>query len=177
VFFLDVHVCTMCILSISRGQKKVSDPWDWNDRWFGATMWVLGIELGSSVRATSALNHDPTLPKALLLSTVAQVGLCSLSGHLASASLLCFWTKSFATLPFMVLPQVFDYDIWKYLVQIETTGDKTVFPVSVYIMNSFFNSKDSLFVCLFVCFHLFSSMARAHKIYFLNKFLSVNCSS
>lgn len=55
-----MYVCAplMC-LDILGGQArvKVLDPLELEDRWLWATVWVLILELLSSARANSALNH------------------------------------------------------------------------------------------------------------------------
>jgi hypothetical protein len=44
------------MLDVLRDQMKLLDPWYWNYRQLLASIWVLGIEPGSFVRAASAFN-------------------------------------------------------------------------------------------------------------------------
>lgn len=54
-------MCTTCLPSALRGQKKASDPQNWSYRWLCTTRWVLRTEPRSS-KATCILNHQATLP-------------------------------------------------------------------------------------------------------------------
>jgi hypothetical protein len=46
----------MCTVP-SEGRRGPWIPWNMSYRWFVATMWVLGIQPGSSGRAGRAVNH------------------------------------------------------------------------------------------------------------------------
>ena len=51
-----LSVFVMCIPDAYRGQKKALDLLELELQTQGASVWVLGIKLGSSARAASALN-------------------------------------------------------------------------------------------------------------------------
>lgn len=53
---LHVSMCATCLPG-AQGQIEYQIPWDRRYRQLPATAWVLGPELESSTRATSALNH------------------------------------------------------------------------------------------------------------------------
>lgn len=50
-----MHVCDICLVPV-KVRAGCQIPWNWSDRWLWATMWVLGIEPGSSTRKPSAFN-------------------------------------------------------------------------------------------------------------------------
>ena len=89
VFILCIWVHCSCLQT---HQKRASDP---HYRWLWATMWLLGIELRTSGRATGALNHwaiSPAPTGGVLRQGLAQVGL-----------------------KLLVLPQLFEYrNLWKH---------------------------------------------------------------
>ena len=59
-------LCTASTLSAHKEQKRALDPHIWSCRQLRATMWVLGIEPGSSARAASAVNHWSISPDPIL---------------------------------------------------------------------------------------------------------------
>jgi hypothetical protein len=44
-----------CLVALEAGRGP-QVLWNWNDKQLRVSMWLLGIELGSSARAVSALN-------------------------------------------------------------------------------------------------------------------------
>lgn len=58
-------LCVTCMHGVCRCQKRELDPLEL-EVWLRADMWVLGVELGSSGRAVSALYHR-AIAQALLM--------------------------------------------------------------------------------------------------------------
>lgn len=55
--FASMYVCVLHVrLFLQRPEEGCQIPWNWRCRRLGATMWVLGIEPGSSRRAASIIN-------------------------------------------------------------------------------------------------------------------------
>lgn len=53
-----IFVRVPCVCQVPTEVRRWSQTtWDWSYRWLWATIWVLGIEHGSSTRATSGLNY------------------------------------------------------------------------------------------------------------------------
>ncbi|EDL00729.1 mCG117709, isoform CRA_a [Mus musculus] len=41
----------------TKARRSCGIPWNWSNQQFVCTMWVMGIEPGSSIRLASALNY------------------------------------------------------------------------------------------------------------------------
>jgi hypothetical protein len=63
-----IYLIYMSTLSLSSGTPE--EGIRFHDRWLWATMWLLGIELRTSSRATSALNHWAISPTLKLTSSI-----------------------------------------------------------------------------------------------------------
>lgn len=50
---LYICLCITCVLDASRGQRGNKISYNWSDRWLWTTIWVFGVELGSSGIASS----------------------------------------------------------------------------------------------------------------------------
>lgn len=82
-----VFICRTCTWTTRVGLRRASDPWDISYRRLYTIMWVLGIEIESSRRATTAFTHSAiSLATTLVLLKADVLSICKESTHV----LVCF---------------------------------------------------------------------------------------
>ena len=56
IFIYLLLFCIRCTCYVQSSHERAPDPWNWNNKWSWATMWILEVETRSSRRAAS-VNH------------------------------------------------------------------------------------------------------------------------